>query len=82
MEVIEMAKYALTTFDNPFNPAKDFTSWFLYDWEKGYDSCSYLARVTRITDQMTEEEEDDEIERGIDQIIKHDFRNIYKKIRV
>ena len=70
----------LTTFDNPFNPFEQFTSWFLFDTEKGYNSCSYLARIARITDQFTEEENDKEVERAIDEIIKYDFRNIYKKV--
>lgn len=70
----------LTTFDNPFNPFEQFTSWFLFDTEKGYNSCSYLARIARTSDQFTEEENDKEIERAIDEIIKYDFRNIYKKV--
>ena len=70
----------LTTFDNPFDPFEQFTSWFLFDTEKGYNSCSYLARIARISDQFTEEENDKEIERAIDEIIKYDFRNIYKKV--
>ncbi len=70
----------LTTFDNPFDPFEQFTSWFLFDTEKGYNSCSYLARIARITDQFTEEENDKEVERAIDEIIKYDFRNIYKKV--
>ncbi len=72
--------YMLTTFDNPFDPFEQFTSWFLFDTEKGYNSCSYLARIARTSDQFTEEENDKEIERAIDEIIKYDFRNIYKKV--
>ena len=70
----------LTTFDNPFDPFERFTSWFLFDTEKGYNSCSYLARIARTSDQFTEEENDKEVERAIDEIIKYDFRNIYKKV--
>ncbi len=70
----------LTTFDNPFDPFEQFTSWFMFDTEKGYNSCSYLARIARTSDQFTEEENDKEVERAIDEIIKYDFRNIYKKV--
>ena len=70
----------LTTFDNPYNPFEQFTSWFLFDVEKGYDSCAYLGRIARTSDQLSEEENDLEIERAIDEIIKYDFRNIYKKV--
>ena len=48
----------LTTFDNPFDPFEQFTSWFLFDTEKGYNSCSYLARIARSSAQFTEEEND------------------------
>jgi hypothetical protein len=70
----------LTTFDNPYNPFEQFTSWFLFDVEKGYNTCSYLGRIARTSDQLSEEENDLEVERAIDEIIKYDFRNIYKKI--
>ena len=71
----------LTTFDNPFNPFDDFKSWFDYDVEKGYYSCSCLARVANIEDDFSEEEINAEIERAIDTIIENDFLNIYKKVR-
>ncbi len=71
----------LTTFDNPFNPFTQFDSWFLFDIEKGYSSCSYLGRVARTSDQLSEEENDIEVERAIDEIIKYDFMNIYKKVK-
>lgn len=70
----------LTTFDNPFDPFEQFIPWFLFDIEKGYNTCSYLGRVARISEQFSDEENNKEIERAIDEIIKYDFRNIYKKV--
>ena len=70
----------LTTFDNPFDPFEQFTSWFMFDVEKGYNSCSYLARIAKLTDDMSDQEISDEINRAIDEIIKYDFMNIYKKV--
>lgn len=72
---------ALTTFDNPFDPFTQFDSWFLFDTEKGYYSCSRLARVAKLSDDMSEQETNDEIERAIDEIIKYDFMNVYKKVK-
>jgi len=70
----------LTTFDNPYDPFDQFISWFLFDIEKGYYTCSYLGRIARTSDQLSDAENDMEIERAIDEIIKYDFRNIYKKV--
>ena len=71
----------LTTIDNPFDPFEQFTSWFLFDVEKGYNTCSRLARIANISDELSEKEVDEEIERAIDEIIKYDFMNIYKKVK-
>lgn len=72
---------ALTTFDNPYNPFTQFDSWFLFDVEKGYNSCAYLARIAKTSEQLTDEENNEEIENAIDEIIKYDFMNVYKKVR-
>ena len=73
-------KCALTTVDNPYNPFEQFTSWFLFDEEKGYHSSAYLGRIARTSDQLSDEENNQEIERAIDEIIKYDFTNIYRKV--
>ncbi|MEY8515343.1 hypothetical protein AALC25_00175 [Lachnospiraceae bacterium 29-84] len=74
-------KCALTTVDNPYNPFTQFIPWFLFDEEKGYHSCSYLGRIARTSDQLSEEENDLEVERAIDEIIRYDFMNLYKKVK-
>lgn len=70
----------LTTFDNPYDPFEEFTQWLLFDNEKGYGTCDYLGRIARTSDQLSQEENDEEVERAIDEIIQLDFRNIYKKV--
>lgn len=74
-------EYMLTTHDNPFNPFEDFISWFLFDVEKGYNTCSMLGRVVHISDDMTQVEINTEVERAIDEIIFYDFQNIFKKVK-
>lgn len=74
-------KFMLTTIDNPFSPFKDFKSWFTFDVEKGYNSSAYLARIAKTSDALTDEENDREIERAIDEILSMDFLKIYKKVK-
>jgi hypothetical protein len=71
---------SITTIDNPFNPFDDFISWFLFDIEKGYNTCSKLARLSNLTDEMTDKEEIEEIERTINRLIEIDPLDIYVKI--
>lgn len=73
-------KCMLTTFDNPFDPFDEFDSWYRFDTDKGYNSCSYLDRIARTSDQLSDFENEKEIERAIDEIIQYDFMNIYTKV--
>lgn len=70
----------LTTFDNPYDPFTQFSRWFLFDTEKGYDTCAYLGRIARTSEEFTDEETQRANESAIDEIIKYDFRNIYRKV--
>ena len=44
---------ALTTFDNPFDPFERFSDWFWFDVGKGYNTCSYLARIAKTSEQFS-----------------------------
>ncbi|MCM1524240.1 MAG: hypothetical protein NC120_07245 [Ruminococcus sp.] len=76
-----MEECSITTFDNPYDPFTNFTQWFLYDTEKGYNTCAYLGRIARTSDSFSDRENNEEIERAIDEIIKYDAANIYKKVK-
>ncbi len=73
--------YMLTTFDNPYDYFEQFEQWFLFDIEKGYNTCSLLARIAQLSEGMSQKEVDDEIERAIDEILYFDDAAIYKKIK-
>ena len=72
--------HMLTTFDNPFNPFDQFDAWQMFDIEKGYQTSERLAKVVKLSDEMSQKEEDEEIERGINVIIQNDILNIYKRV--
>ena len=71
---------ALTTIDNPFDPFDDFDKWFAFDEAKGYHTCSYLARIAKTCDEFSDEDQNEEVNRAIDEIIKYNLRGIYKKV--
>lgn len=74
-------KCMLTTFDNPYDPFKNYTNWLMCDIERGHGCCELLGRRARTSDQLSDDENDAEIERAIDEIIYNDFQNIYKKVK-
>lgn len=69
----------LTTIDNPFNPFSQFDEWLQFDISKGHYSLGYLGRIAKTSEQLSDEENNNEIERAIDEIIDYDFLKIYKK---
>lgn len=73
-------RVSITTIDNPFDPIEDFASWFDFDVEKGYYTCSKLARISNVTENMTQQEEDEEVERAIDRLIEIDPLDLYQKV--
>ena len=70
----------ITTIDNPFDPFDDSTNWLMFDIEKGYYTNNKVARLVKLTDDMTEKEELEEIERAIDRLIEIDPLDIYIKV--
>ncbi len=70
----------LTTDDNPFDPFEDFKSWYFFDVEKGYNTCGKIARITNISDEMTQDEVFTETEKAMESLIMNDPIVSYKKV--
>lgn len=75
-----MRVVALSTKDNPFNPITQFDDWYRFDMDKGYSSCSYLARITNSSESNNEASNVDDVESAIDEIIKYDPFDRYIKV--
>src|SRR5512135_2602763 len=71
----------LTTLDNPYSPFTQFDEWYEFDTEKGYDTCNYLARVAKTSDDLSDEDEALAIEQAIDEIVKLNVLGIYIKVK-
>ena len=72
-------EFLITTVDNPYNPYTEWEEWYNWDEEMGYCTCGYLDRITYTTPDMTDEEFEAEIDRGMNEIIKHNINGMYKR---
>lgn len=75
-----MEQSMLTTVDNPFNPFTHYEDWCAYDEAKGYYTESYLARITKTSDELSQVDEEAAIEAAIDEIVELNILGIYRKI--
>lgn len=75
-----MKESMLTTIDNPYDPFTQYDEWFAFDTQKGYNTCSYLARIAKTSDELSEQDEALAIEQAIDEIVRLNVLGIYLKV--
>lgn len=61
----------VTTVDNPFNPFDDWDNWYFFDVTKGYHTCARLASIAKTSPQLSDEDNNEEIDSAIDELIKY-----------
>ena len=76
----EVKEFMLTTEDNPFNPFTDFDNWYAFDVSNGYNTCGYLARIAKSSDELSDLEERIEINNAIDEILSFNLTGNYIKV--
>lgn len=72
---------ALTTTDNPYDPITDFENWFGFDEQKGYHTSSYLARIAKVSPDLSPKDYEEAVEQAIDEILLFNLTGNYKKIK-
>jgi len=75
-----MTESMLTTTDNPFDPFTENDEWTAYDESKGHYTNCFLARVARLSNELSSADESIAIENAIDQIIKENIDCKYRRV--
>lgn len=75
-----MTVHMLTTVDNPYNPFTQFDEWYAFDVASGYNSTSYLARITYTSPELSEADQSVAIENAIDEIVSENVNGMYRKV--
>lgn len=70
----------VTTKDNPFDPFDQFEEWNRWDQDHGYFTWSYILRVAKLSDSMSERESDDEISAASKEIAYYNLTGNYKLV--
>lgn len=71
--------FMLTTFDNSFNPFTDYEAWWKEDLRLGHDCNGLIARIANTSDLASDEVNEAEIARAIDEIVESEPM-IYRKV--
>lgn len=75
-----MAKYFVTTLDNPFDYFTQFDDWYAFDTQKGYNTCAYVARIALTSTEMSESDYEQAVNEAVDSILRLNVLGIYKKV--
>ena len=76
----EPTEYMLTTVDNPFNPFTRFDEWLQYDSMMGYNTPSFLARVSYVSNDLSEPDQALAVQQAIDQIVEENVSGMWRKV--
>lgn len=74
--------YMITTVDNPFDPREDFRAWDQWDRAHGYNTSSYLDRVSALPDEVPDVIIDKMRDDAIMEIIEIHSGGIYKALLI
>jgi hypothetical protein len=73
-------EYMLTTVDNPFDPFTRFEEWLAYDTKLGYDTPGMLARITKISNDLSEPDQALAVQSAIDEIVTENVSGMWRKV--
>lgn len=76
-----MDLHMITTTDNPYSPVTDYYEWLAWDEAAGYYSNNLLARVVYTSHELSEADQIQAIEDGIDVIVTENASGVHTKIR-
>jgi hypothetical protein len=79
MMAIDSDEHMLTTVDNPWNPFTNYDEWYSFDRDMGYDTPGFLARVSKVSLDLSSPDVELSIEQAIDDICSQNVSGLYVK---
>ena len=67
----------VTTLDNPYNFFKQFDEWYAFDTQMGYNTCSYVDRIAKTSNSMSEHDRKQAINDAVDEIVRFNLTGNY-----
>lgn len=80
MSDTDTTEYMLTTVDNPFDPFTQFDEWLTWDVNHGYNTASYLDRIAKVSDELSDVDQELAINQAIDEIVELNPNGMYRKV--
>lgn len=77
-----MQEVFITTHDNPYDYWTQFDEWLAFDRQMGYYTLEYLGRIAKLANDLSDQQEQQEIESAIDAILEWNgsfYKKIYKE---
>ncbi len=71
----------ITTLDNPYNPFTQYDEWRALDEVRGYFTPALLARYTFSSDELSDIDQANAIEQGINDLIRENPFGVHLKVR-
>jgi hypothetical protein len=79
-DTTEPTEFMLTTVDNPFDPFTRFDEWLEYDSNLGYNTPALLARVSNVSNDLSEPDQALAIQQAIDEIVQENVSGMFRKV--
>lgn len=70
----------LTTVDNPWSPFTHYDEWLAFDRSHGYFTTSLLARVTKSSFDISDEQYHHAVQEAIDEIVRVNPTGKHRKV--
>jgi hypothetical protein len=80
-ELPDRPEYMLTTVDNPYDPFTQWDEWFAWDQNAGYHSPGLLARIARLSADLSEGDQHLAIQQAIDEIVEVNVLGVSRKVK-
>lgn len=74
-------EYMLTTVDNPFDPWTQWDEWLQWDTRAGYNTSGLLARIARVSNDLSEADQHVALQDAIDEIVRENVLGVHRKVK-